>query len=168
MMKPTNNCKREPQFERFLDLPNLQATEQLAKDISLVTGPGDIIKLKGPIGAGKTSFVRSLIGALGVLEEVPSPTYTLVQTYRLADLTIWHFDLYRIEHPEEVYELGLEEAALNGLSLIEWPERIACFLPENHAELTFRIKGLSQRTATLKGFGSWGPRLRETSRFAHG
>ena len=111
-------------------LRSLEATHQLAQILASISMPGDVIKLKGPIGVGKTVFARAIMRALGCQEEIPSPTFTLVQTYQLSKLTVWHFDLFRLKHPNEIYELGLEEATLNGLTIIEWPERIAFFSPK--------------------------------------
>ena len=83
------------------------------------------IVVEGPIGAGKTSLARGLLRGLGHEGEVPSPTFTLVQAYEPPDLRlpVWHVDLYRVEDPGEIEELGLEEAEASGLLLVEWPDR---------------------------------------------
>ena len=96
-----------------------------------------MVALTGDLGAGKTSFARGAIAALArdagqPLPEVPSPTFTLVQTYEFPAAVLWHFDLYRIERPEDAWELGLEEALAEGISLIEWPERLGPDLPKRH------------------------------------
>ena len=97
---------------------------------------GDVIALSGDLGAGKTVFAKAFVRALtNENEDVPSPTFTLVQIYdghrNGEDLTIWHFDLYRLKSAEEIYETGFEEALSDGVSLIEWPERASSLLPRN-------------------------------------
>lgn len=127
----------------LLSLPkaDLDAVRRLAEDLSRQLRPGDLVLLIGDLGSGKTTFARFLIQALGVAEDVPSPTFTLVQTYEGhrdgEAIPLWHFDLYRLEEPEEVYELGLEEALDDGVALIEWPEIAAALLPANRLELRF-------------------------------
>ena len=114
-----------------LALPTLSATDELAQDIARVTKPGDVIWLQGNLGAGKTTFARAFIQAL--LDDrnltVPSPTYTLVEVYPSKKLSVTHADLYRIEEPEDVYELGLDEHLNEGVLLIEWPEQAAVHVP---------------------------------------
>lgn len=108
-------------------------TEAFAKNFAVqLTGGKDVICLSGGLGAGKTLFCRALIRALCQEEgmDVPSPTFTLVQQYDAADgRIIWHFDLYRLEEPEEVYETGWEEALADGIVLVEWPEKLGSLLP---------------------------------------
>src|SRR6516162_7945065 len=91
-----------------LDLPDEAATAAFAARVSAVAEIGDVIALKGDLGTGKTSFARAFIRARGAVEEVPSPTFTLVQIYELAETAIWHFDLYRLKSAEEAWELGIE------------------------------------------------------------
>src|SRR5256714_6120767 len=107
-----------------VDLPDETATAALAAGIAAMAAPGDIIALKGDLGTGKTAFARAFIRACGNEDEVPSPTFTLVQVYDAGPTVIWHFDLYRIRAPEEAWELGIEDAFFAGISLIEWPERL--------------------------------------------
>ncbi|SEN12396.1 tRNA threonylcarbamoyladenosine biosynthesis protein TsaE [Loktanella fryxellensis] len=109
-----------------LTLANADATATLAGRIAPLLKAGDTLLLEGDIGAGKTTFARALIRArLGnPAEDVPSPTFTLVQTYDAADATIWHCDLYRLTHEQEVLELGLAEAFRDAICLIEWPDRL--------------------------------------------
>lgn len=113
-----------------------EETAHIAQDLSLCLEPRDVILLKGDLGAGKSTFARALIQALcGAHTEVPSPTFTLVQTYETPKFILWHFDLYRLEHPDEIYELGIEEAFQTGVCLIEWPERLGPYLPKTYVEI---------------------------------
>jgi tRNA threonylcarbamoyladenosine biosynthesis protein TsaE len=110
--------------------PTEDALADYAGALARQSQPGDIYALQGTLGAGKTSFARGFIRALvGADIDVPSPTYTLVQTYDTARGTIWHFDLYRLSRAEDVYEIGWEEALSDGICLIEWPERADRLLP---------------------------------------
>jgi len=143
-----------------VDLPDEAATAALAARISALAEVGDVIALKGDLGCGKTSFARAFIRARGGAEEVPSPTFTLVQIYEVGSVAIWHFDLYRIRSPEEAWELGIEEAFADAISLIEWPERAAAVLPARRLDITLR-QGPTQdsRRAELVGYGDWEARL---------
>src|SRR4029079_4807000 len=98
------------------------ATAQLGAQMALVARPGDIITLSGPLGVGKTALARGFIAALGHSDEVPSPSFALVQPYEELDAPVWHVDLYRVEKASEIDELGLDSAA-EAVLLIEWPER---------------------------------------------
>ncbi len=112
-----------------LTVQSEEETGELARAIAGVVQTGDIIALHGELGAGKTAFARAFIAALGGDCETPSPTFTLVQLYELPDHEVYHFDLYRLEKPEDVIELGIEDAFADGVSLIEWPERMGSYLP---------------------------------------
>ncbi len=140
-------------------LDDLAATARLARALARQLAPGDVVGLSGALGAGKTTLARDVIRALGGAEEVPSPTFTLVQVYELADLTVWHFDLYRVGAPEEAYELGIEDAFADGASLIEWPERMAPLLPTDRLDIALSITGETSRRARLTGHGRWAGRL---------
>ncbi|MDD9991638.1 MAG: tRNA (adenosine(37)-N6)-threonylcarbamoyltransferase complex ATPase subunit type 1 TsaE [Rhodospirillales bacterium] len=109
----------------------LEETERLAQCLAPHAVLGDVIGLCGALGSGKTAFARAFIRArLGrPAEEVPSPTFTLVQLYEHAAGAIWHFDLYRLSVPEHAYELGIEDAFSGAISLIEWPEKIGDMMP---------------------------------------
>lgn len=112
--------------------------------------PGDVLLLSGEIGAGKTHFARSLIrarqeGAGQSPEEVPSPTYTLVQTYEAGAVEIWHCDLYRLSSPSEAVELGLADAFETAICLVEWPERLAGLAPDTALSLHFSHAGDDRR-----------------------
>jgi tRNA threonylcarbamoyladenosine biosynthesis protein TsaE len=120
-----------------VDLPDETATAALAARIAAAAAPADIIALKGDLGTGKTTFARAFIRACGNQDEVPSPTFTLVQVYDAGPTAIWHFDLYRIRSPEDAWELGIEDAFITGISLIEWPERLGPLLPDPRLELGF-------------------------------
>lgn len=124
---------------KTVEIADEGAMVRLAEDIAAILKPGDVIALSGDLGAGKSTFSRALLRSFaGDPElEVPSPTFTLVQTYDLGRLTISHFDLYRLEEPEELEELGLDELAETGAALIEWPERAWDGLPRDH--LVMRI-----------------------------
>jgi tRNA threonylcarbamoyladenosine biosynthesis protein TsaE len=149
------------QVERVASLADEAATVALARRIAAVARAGDVIALAGDLGAGKTRFARAFVDALtGAREEVPSPTFTLVQTYDSPAGQIWHFDLYRLSRPEEAEELVLEEALCEGISLIEWPDRVAILLPDERLDLHLAFGAQpTARTARLIGRGSWADRL---------
>ena len=112
-----------------------EATVAFARDLAPCLVRGDILALEGTLGAGKSFLSRAVINALPPAagaphrEDVPSPTFTLVQVYERIPCAVWHFDLYRLHRPDEVYELGIDDAFCDGLSLIEWPERLGSLLP---------------------------------------
>ena len=144
----------------IIDLPDEAATAGFAARLSALASPGDIFALKGDLGAGKTSFARAFIRARGGGEEVPSPTFTLVQVYEVAEAAIWHFDLYRLKSPEEAWELGVEDAFSQGISLIEWPERLGALLPRRRLEITFLFGERPEaRRAVLAAGEGWQERL---------
>lgn len=125
---------------------NESDTASFAAQCAAAAKNGDIFTLSGPLGAGKSVFCRSFIQHLSGSDiDVPSPTFTLVQTYETPKGTIWHFDLYRIEDPEEIYEIGWEEALSDGILLIEWPERLENHMPSTRKEIIFEdINGESR------------------------
>ncbi len=110
---------------------NIQETERLAEALSLVAKKGDVFALFGTLGVGKSVFARAFIQNLTNAKEVPSPTFTLVQTYEADDFDIYHFDLYRLKDAEEIWELNMEEALFGAVCLIEWPEKMGAYLPSN-------------------------------------
>ena len=128
-----------------IHLADEAATASLAATIARAGRPGDVIALSGDLGAGKTSFARAFIRALGRGDEdVPSPTFTLVQTYELPAATIWHFDLYRLERADDVLELGFEDAAAEGgIVLVEWPDRAGGLLPRDRLDLSLTVAAAS-------------------------
>lgn len=147
-----------PQVHPPIPLPDPDATDALARRMAGRVGAGDVLLLEGPIGAGKTAFARALIHALGVAEDVPSPTYTLVQTYE-AGLEIWHADLYRLTHPDEAVELGLTDAFDTALCLVEWPERLGADRPESALTLRFSLDGEGRLVTFDSADGTWEARL---------
>lgn len=149
------------QADLTLALPDQAATEALAARLQALLRPGDVVALGGDLGAGKTTLARALIrAAAGAEVEVPSPTFTLVQTYAAADFEIWHFDLYRLEKPEDAVELGIEDAMAEGVTLIEWPERLGPALPARRLDVRLAYADSeTARTATLCGTADWPQRL---------
>lgn len=155
-----------PALPLDLPLPGLAATEALGRALARLLRPGDVVALYGDLGAGKTALARALIralpGPLGAAEEeVPSPTFTLVQTYERQPAPVWHFDLYRLESAAEVEELGFSEALADGVSLVEWPERLGALLPADALCITLAFAAAGGRRARLEGGGDWPTRLTE-------
>lgn len=144
-------------------LPDEAATSGLGARLAPLLRPGDAVLLSGALGVGKSTLARGLIRALTTPEEeVPSPTFTLVQAYE-ADPPLAHFDLYRLTRPTEVFELGIEDALDHGAILVEWPERLGDLretaLGESRLELSLAEHG-GGRVATVSGAGGWDERLR--------
>lgn len=106
----------------MIPLANEEDSRALGRALARLVRAGDIITLSGPLGAGKTSIARGLIEGLGHSGEVPSPSFALVQPYEMLSPAVWHVDLYRIEHSDEMIELGLEAIGDEGVLLVEWPE----------------------------------------------
>ena len=148
-----------------IDLPDEAATGSFAEALAPLLGPGDTLLLDGPIGAGKTCFARALIAARlaaagAPREAIPSPTFTLVQTYIAGPLEIWHADLYRLGAAGEVAELGLEEAFETALCLVEWPDRLGRLAPPDALRLGFAIGPAGEgRRLRLCGDSRWAARL---------
>ncbi|MEL7211268.1 MAG: tRNA (adenosine(37)-N6)-threonylcarbamoyltransferase complex ATPase subunit type 1 TsaE [Pseudomonadota bacterium] len=123
-----------------LTLTSADETARLARRISGVLTVGDVLLLEGPLGAGKSHFARNAIqNRLGSLEDVPSPTFTLVQVYETPDLDLWHCDLYRLSGPEGAIELGLDEAFETAACLIEWPSRLEDLRPADAVTLQLEM-----------------------------
>ena len=136
-----------------------QDTARLAQRLAPVLVKGDCILLVGHIGAGKTAFARALIRSLiGENEDVPSPTFTLVQTYETAEFEIWHCDLYRLSQPDEVMELGLDAALDEAVTIIEWPDRLGELVPEVAITLEFAAM-TDHHLVTVTAPDIWGGRL---------
>ena len=144
-------------------LPNEEATRRFMTDIATALEPGDLITLSGDLGAGKTTFARALIRHLAGDEtiDVPSPTFTLMQTYELPRFTVVHADLYRLSGAAELAELGFDDLPDGAVVLMEWPDRAAGFLPPDRLDVTFTLGAaarprsaqcpLSSVTAALPG-----------------
>lgn len=109
--------------------------------------PGDIVCLEGQLGAGKTRFVKGIAKGLGLEQErIQSPTYTLIHEYETSKMPLYHFDCYRLESPEEALEIGAEEYFYGeGVSVIEWPEKIASVIPDHAIRVTIKIEGPENR-----------------------
>jgi tRNA threonylcarbamoyladenosine biosynthesis protein TsaE len=135
-----------------LSFPDAESTALHAKLLGQNLRPGDVVLLSGDVGAGKTHFARSLIQSLlTVAEDVPSPTFTLVQTYDTPKGEVWHSDLYRLTSTYETEELGLAEAFDQAICLIEWPDRLGSLTPLHALHLDL-ADGADEnaRTATLR------------------
>ena len=136
-------------------LPDETATAALGARLAAVLTPGDAVCLSGPLGAGKSTLARGLVRALTRPDEdVPSPTFTLVQFYETPRFPLAHFDLYRLARAEEAYEIGLDEALEDGAALIEWPERLDGQLPRDRLDIVIAIEG-EARAARLTPHGAW-------------
>ncbi len=135
------------------------ATARLGAAVARRLGNGEAVCLWGPLGAGKSTLARGLIRALARPDEdVPSPTFTLVQTYETPTLVVAHFDLYRLGGPDEAAELGLDEALDVGAAVIEWPERLEGRLPAHRLDIELVIERLDEadyRLARLTPHGRW-------------
>lgn len=138
-------------------LPDEAATQALGRAIAAALQPGEAVCLSGPLGAGKSTLARTLVRALTTPdEEVPSPTFTLVQFYEGPRLNVAHFDLYRLSSPEEAYEIGLDEALDEGAAVIEWPERLQGGLPRDRLDVKIALSDMAERrTARLTAHGAW-------------
>jgi hypothetical protein len=141
-------------FQAIFPLPDLGATQALGARIAAALKPGDTVALAGDLGAGKTTLARAILTGLGVTEAVPSPTFTLVQSYDTRALSVAHYDLYRLENEAELDELGLDEALAFGAALIEWPERGGNRLPPDRLIVKLRAEADGRR-AELSGPARW-------------
>lgn len=150
-------------MQKTLTLADPGATAALARAIGPRLGPGDFVGLHGDLGAGKSAFARAVIAgrlaALGRVEDIPSPSFTLVQIYELDGVELWHVDLYRLGSAGEIGELGLDEAFERAICLVEWAERLGDTAPARRLDLALGfVEGAEDaRTATLSTRGAgWG------------
>ena len=120
-------------------------TGALAEKLAAISVQGDVWALNGTLGAGKSVFARAFIQKLTGAREVPSPTFTLLQTYSAEAFDIYHYDLYRLEKPAEIFELGVEEAFYSGVSLVEWTERMGAFSPRNMWNVNIEMNGSGRK-----------------------
>lgn len=147
-----------------VDLPDPDATRALAERLAPALAPGDVVALYGPLGAGKTAFARFVIQARArqegrSIDEVPSPTFTLVQAYdsdETGGAALWHFDLYRLSAADEALELGIDEAFAGAVSLIEWPDRLGGLLPADRLDVELELGSDTRRRARISGRGARG------------
>ncbi|MDO8902069.1 MAG: tRNA (adenosine(37)-N6)-threonylcarbamoyltransferase complex ATPase subunit type 1 TsaE [Phenylobacterium sp.] len=138
-----------------LRLADEAATARLGAALAEVLSAGEAICLTGPLGAGKSTLARALIRARTTPDEdVPSPTFTLVQFYEGDGMTLAHFDLYRLTSPDEAYEIGLDEALEDGAAIIEWPQRLEGRLPPHRLDIEIALDGAARR-ARLTPHGAW-------------
>lgn len=153
-------------MSRVFTLSSPDATAALAAQVGAILAPGDALLLVGPVGAGKSHFARALIQSLqDDPEDVPSPTFTLVQTYETRSGQIWHCDLYRLSGPDEIEELGLADALDTAICLIEWPDRLGELTPRDALTLQLDLgPGPDQRIATFaSGAPGWAGRLADVA-----
>jgi len=136
-------------------LADLTDTERLAEMLAPHLRRGDVIALRGDLGAGKTSFARALMNKLGIEGDIPSPTFTLVQMYDLSKFSIYHFDLYRLKSEDELEELGWDEACSEGIVIVEWPEHAFGRMPKDFLLLDFKMNEEGQRSCDVKQHGTW-------------
>ena len=144
-----------PTFSFFL--PDEAATERLGAALARRLRPRDVVALQGGLGVGKTTLARAILRAASGDPAliVPSPTFTLVEIYDTPAGVFWHFDLYRLEEPEQVFELGWEEARADGTALVEWAERLGALLPSERLTVTLAMEGDGRR-ADLQGDARFG------------
>ena len=149
-----------------LRMESPEKTSQFAQAIGRSLGPGDVILLEGGVGAGKTHFARCLIQSLlNAPEDVPSPTYTLVQTYETSVGEVWHADLYRLTDISEIDELGLSQAFADAICLIEWPDRLGDQAPDKALYLRFETSGKDEERRVSMSWSApiWDKKLQQVT-----
>ncbi|WP_118133130.1 tRNA (adenosine(37)-N6)-threonylcarbamoyltransferase complex ATPase subunit type 1 TsaE [Oceanicella sp. SM1341] len=147
--------------ELSLFLPDAAATDALGAALAARLAPGDTLLLDGTLGAGKSSLaravIRSRLAAEGRAEDIPSPTFTLVQVYDTEAAALWHCDLYRLGHADELIELGLDEALEEAICLIEWPERLGSLRPARALTISLADEGEGRRARLTATGPGWDP-----------
>jgi tRNA threonylcarbamoyladenosine biosynthesis protein TsaE len=131
-----------------------EATAKIGAELAAMARPGDVITLSGPLGVGKTALARGFISALRHEGDVPSPSFAIVQPYDELDTAVWHVDLYRIEDPSEIDELGLD-SAVDAVLLVEWPERAGQNAWPEALALSLEFGQDSERILTARVPPSW-------------
>src|SRR5258706_10243994 len=149
-------------------LPDEHATRRLVVDVACALDPGDVVTLSGDLGAGKTTFARAMIRYLAGDQtvEVPSPTFTLMQSYDLPRFPVVHADLYRLSGTSELAELGFDDLPEDAVVLLEWPDRPAGFLPPDRLDITLTLTPklkVEFRQARVTGYGTFAPRAERIS-----
>jgi len=154
-----------------IDHLDLNGLQRLATELAGLCEAQDVIFLRGDLGAGKTQFAKFFIQArLGEKTDVPSPTFTIVQTYEHVDTgdEIWHFDLYRIEDENEIEAIGFDEARQYGISLVEWPDRLGRHMPSQYLNIQMEINSDDTRNVELEPIGRrWQDRLYNFKKESH-
>jgi tRNA threonylcarbamoyladenosine biosynthesis protein TsaE len=144
-----------------MKIKNEKAMLAFGRKLAAAMEPGDVVTFSGPLSAGKTTLVRGILAGLGYKDEVPSPSFALVQPYEMLEPAVWHVDLYRIEDPSELEELGLDDMAQEGVLLVEWPENAGLGWPNSLAlSLEVLEDGARVLTADVPEAweGRWPPR----------
>lgn len=138
-------------------LTDAAAAEAIGASLAEAIRPGDVIALSGDLGAGKTTLARGLLAGLGLADEAPSPSFAIVIAYAPPDLRIplWHVDLYRVENPDEIEELGLDDARADAALLIEWPDRLGARLWPDTLRLHLAVEPDGARRLTWVCPSSW-------------
>lgn len=154
----------EHKFSYFLE--NEAAMERFGQALATISHRGDFFALYGTLGVGKSVLSRAFIQQLCGKTEVPSPTFTLVQSYEAPVFEIFHYDLYRIKSPDEIFEIGLEEAMYNGVCLVEWPDRMKPYLPRDAFVLDISVEGEGRRVNLTVKTDDKADRLRQLEVFA--
>ena len=149
----TQDIQTSGDLQFTIPLVNQSETEQIAQKLSALLQAGDVIALWGDLGAGKSTLSRAMVQSLcGSDTNVPSPTFTLVQTYDVGEFDLWHMDMYRLNEPDEAYELGIEDAFATSCCLIEWPDKLGYILPQKRIDIVMAYdtdNGDNARTISL-------------------